>query len=160
MEQAGNEGIFGEFYALGGDHNVRQPRQTLIAALFRCYWPGCVGLQESHKHLTRSLLTIITGHCRGMFPQVLISSQTARRDRGHLDIQRNDSSIILPSLTSHGLTGMGVGSFPYYHCAMARTRKKAQIHPDTSLTIHDVSIPESTHPSQILIKIAISVCNL
>lgn len=37
--------------------------------------------------------------------------------------------------------------------------KEAHVHPDTSVTIADVPIPEITHPSQILIKVIVSGTN-
>ena len=39
------------------------------------------------------------------------------------------------------------------------TMKEAHVNPDTSVTIHDVPIPEISHPSQILIKVVVSGTN-
>ncbi|CAF9912950.1 MAG: hypothetical protein ALECFALPRED_008442 [Alectoria fallacina] len=37
--------------------------------------------------------------------------------------------------------------------------KEAHVHPDTTVTIHDVPIPQITHPSQILVKVVVSGTN-
>ena len=39
------------------------------------------------------------------------------------------------------------------------TMKEAHVHSDTTVTIHDVPIPQITHPSQILIKVIVSGTN-
>ena len=39
------------------------------------------------------------------------------------------------------------------------TMKEAHVHADTTVTIHDVPIPQITHPSQILIKVVVSGTN-
>ena len=37
--------------------------------------------------------------------------------------------------------------------------KEAHVHPDTSVTLHDVPIPQITEPTRILIKVVVSGCN-
>ena len=39
------------------------------------------------------------------------------------------------------------------------TMKEARVHSDTTVTIHDVPIPEIIHPSQILVKVVVSGTN-
>ena len=39
------------------------------------------------------------------------------------------------------------------------TMKEARVHSDTTVTIHDVPIPEISHPSQILVKVVVSGTN-
>ncbi|KAK4691924.1 hypothetical protein P7C71_g5180, partial [Lecanoromycetidae sp. Uapishka_2] len=42
---------------------------------------------------------------------------------------------------------------------MAQTMKEAHVHPDTTVTIHEVPIPQIVHPSQILVKVIVSGTN-
>ena len=37
--------------------------------------------------------------------------------------------------------------------------KEAHVHPDATVTIHEVPIPEISHPSHILIKVVVSGTN-
>lgn len=39
------------------------------------------------------------------------------------------------------------------------TMKEAHVHADTTVTIHDVPVPQITHSSQILVKVVVSGTN-